>query len=253
MLERINCLVGCWLKEETGEKMCVSQLLKNSSIWFSNNSSRLWNLRYQSALEHNRQQKSHLKMENIAASAWGWRTLTGVVDLHVSERLQRVLEGDAVQVQRSHAVVHLLGVGDELVGELLDLLGAQVPSQPVLRADRHRAGKHHLTWDNKSSRTGEAEDGTKRDGSREDGTWGDRTGNNETGFCENTLLQAKVLPSKVKYQQNVPKVSKLKVLVGGGCLNDIIGIVLLLLYKQLVELIWINLHTVGTLIYNDAS
>lgn len=71
--------------------------------------------------------------------------LTGVLDLHVGERLQRVLKGDVVKVKGSDAVVHLLGVGNELLGELLDLLGVQIPSQPVLRADRHRAAKHHLT------------------------------------------------------------------------------------------------------------
>lgn len=72
--------------------------------------------------------------------------LTGVLDLHVSEGLQRVLEGDLIQVQHSDAVVRLLGVGDELVGELPDLLGGQVPTQLVLGADRHQAAKHHLTW-----------------------------------------------------------------------------------------------------------
>lgn len=72
--------------------------------------------------------------------------LTGVLDLHVGERLQRVLKGDVVKVEGSDAVVHLLGVGNELLRELLDLLGVQVPSQPVLRADWHRAAKHHLTW-----------------------------------------------------------------------------------------------------------
>lgn len=71
--------------------------------------------------------------------------LTGVLDLHVGERLQRVLKGDVVKVKGSNAVVYLLGVGNELLGELLDLLGVQIPSQPVLRADRHRAAKHHLT------------------------------------------------------------------------------------------------------------
>lgn len=72
--------------------------------------------------------------------------LTGVLHLHVGERLQRVLEGDPVQVQTPDAVVRLLGVGDELFRELLDLLGGQVPTQPVLGADRHRAAKDHLTW-----------------------------------------------------------------------------------------------------------
>lgn len=89
------------------------------------------------------------------------RELTCVLDLHVGERLQRVLEGDALQVERSDAVVLRLGVGDELVGHLLDLLRGQVPSQPVLRADRRRAAKHHLTWDNeKPTGPGQTSDNT---------------------------------------------------------------------------------------------
>lgn len=101
---------------------------------------------------------------------------TGVLDLHVSQRLQRVLKGDAVQVQGSDAVVHNLGVGDELIRELLDLLRVQVPTQPVLRADRHRAAKHHLTWDNERQQDRWGEDGTKQDGKQYDGSeWETRT------------------------------------------------------------------------------
>ncbi|KAF3835771.1 hypothetical protein F7725_028329 [Dissostichus mawsoni] len=85
-------------------------------------------------------------------NAADWWTLTGVLHLHVSEGLERVLDGDAVGVQRSHAIVHLLGVGDEFVGELLDLLGAQVPTQTVLGADRHLAAIHHLPWNRKRDR-----------------------------------------------------------------------------------------------------
>lgn len=59
-------------------------------------------------------------------------TLTGVLHLHVSEGFQGVLEADAVQLQNADPIVHLLGVGDELVGELMDLIGAQVPTQPVI-------------------------------------------------------------------------------------------------------------------------
>lgn len=74
--------------------------------------------------------------------------LTSVLDLHVCKDLQRVLKGDAFQVLRSNAVVHLLGVVHKLLRELLDLLGCQVPPQPVLCANRHRTAKHHFTWNN---------------------------------------------------------------------------------------------------------
>lgn len=107
-----------------------------------------------------------MRMQRNAADWW---TLTGVVDLHVSEGLQRVLEGDAVQLQRSDAVVHYLSVGDELVGELLDQLGGQVPTQPVLRADRRRAAKHHLTWEDGTQRDITGQEMTREDGDEEAG------------------------------------------------------------------------------------
>lgn len=75
----------------------------------------------------------------------GARQLTCVLHLHVGEGLQRVLEGDAVQVERPDAIVHLLGVADELVCQLADLIRTQVPTQPVHGTDRRRVSKHHLT------------------------------------------------------------------------------------------------------------
>lgn len=73
------------------------------------------------------------------------RPLTRVLHLHVGQGLQRVLEGDAVQVQLPDAVVHLLGVSDELLGQLADLIRTQVPPQPVDGANLRRVSKHHLT------------------------------------------------------------------------------------------------------------
>lgn len=72
-------------------------------------------------------------------------TLTCVLHFHISKGLQGVLIGDSVKVQGPHRVIHLLGLGDEFVRELLDLLGGQVPAQAVIGADLPRAAKHHLS------------------------------------------------------------------------------------------------------------
>lgn len=70
--------------------------------------------------------------------------LTRILHFNICERLEGVVIGDRVQIQAADSVVHLLGLGDELVGELLDFLGCQVPAQAVLCADTRLRAKHHF-------------------------------------------------------------------------------------------------------------
>ena len=124
---------------------------------------------------------------------------TVVLDLHVSQRLQRVLKSDAVQVQGSDTVIHHLGVGDELIRELLDLLRGQVPTQPVLRADQHRAAKHHLTWDKRGNRTSEERTGQNGTGNIKTGP----SGKQERFYYETSFIS-------ISYLYHQLEINKLK-------------------------------------------